>query len=359
MAAQPVIASSTEMSTQFIYIVTSITKEAVGEPETHEIEGVFDSLEDANQCAKESLMLHYSGNFADGWFERWCQPNYLGSVITYNSAGGLEMFGYPPEAIELGVEYPLKITVSKEMLQTKQGPVEAPSSSVRTATTTMATNATEMVVSGNQKRPADYSASTLQETPPKRHMAEVSSPRSIQSSRSQSHTPQSEISQEKNTVKFVQNTTNLISRKVNMDALFGRKPTTIAPSPPSLFSHVSTPLLPCLNRNTDDWVLYIIFESATEMDDPESKIDWSVQNTKIHTLATRGEIDLDPDMQTPHQMKLEFMNLPTDARTVYGQFIEELQERKELRGRLLLMCGIDVEEKGKFVVRLACLEVSN
>ncbi|RPA72404.1 hypothetical protein BJ508DRAFT_314781 [Ascobolus immersus RN42] len=119
---------------------------------------------------------------------------------------------------------------------------------------------------------------------------------------------------------------------------------TLRPNP---FSHIPTPAFPRYNTSTDNWIVYVFFEATVPASDhssqaEDSKADWSTDNVKVTTLMTATHPAHNPKAMLPFAMQVTFSKLPAYGKVAYGQFVEEMQARPELKGKLLLMTSIYV-----------------
>ena len=115
-------------------------------------------------------------------------------------------------------------------------------------------------------------------------------------------------------------------------------------------SHLVTPAFPRLGVHDDNWILYIIMETSSKW----SKPAWSLETTSFTTLMTVTASDNSP--QSPYDMKVTFAKLPLEARAIWNRFVDEMQGRSEMEGKLVLMKNIYLENDSKIVVRVLATE---
>lgn len=85
----------------YVYNVVISTVDALGKDNGTEMVdtiGVYESLEDANDHAKQVLAEQYDGHIDPGFIDRWTDDDK--DTISYDDAGCLNMFDYPEEVFK-------------------------------------------------------------------------------------------------------------------------------------------------------------------------------------------------------------------------------------------------------------------
>lgn len=113
------------------------------------------------------------------------------------------------------------------------------------------------------------------------------------------------------------------------------------------FSQIATPAIPREPEGvTDRWFLYLIFEASKTGE----KVDWSPAAIKVNTLRMSYQSDVKHDQ--PVNIRTNFSKLPVEARNTWNTFVEEMEERPELKGRLIVTPFMGVEGDSRFVVKV-------
>lgn len=95
------------------------------------------------------------------------------------------------------------------------------------------------------------------------------------------------------------------------------------------------------------WRLYLVFEARSTF----WKTDWSPESTSISVLRVHH----DPALASASSGYIRdgFEKLPLEARNTWNKFVNEMEQRPEMKGRLIIVQLCTPMSSSKFVARIS------